>query len=43
MVARTVVAPTSGMVPLQVLNLESEPVTLYKGMRIAKAEQIETS
>ena len=43
MVARAVVAPTSGMVPLRVLNVESEPVTLYKGMRIAKAEQIETS
>ena len=43
MVARAVVAPTSGMVPLRVLNLESEPVTLYKGMRIAKAEQIKTS
>ena len=41
LIAREIVAPQNGLVPLRVLNLESQPITVFKGTRVAKAEAID--
>ena len=41
LIARAIVAPQNGLVPLCVLNLESQPVTIYKGTKVAKAKAID--
>lgn len=38
LIARAVVTPLQGRIPVRVLNLKAEPITVYKGTRIATAE-----
>jgi len=38
LVARAVVAPQNGNFPIRALNLTSEPIAVYKGIRIATSE-----
>ena len=37
--ARAVVQPKGGQMPVRVLNISNDPVTLYKGTRLAKLEK----
>ena len=41
LVARAIVAPQNGKFPVRVLNLTLEPITVYKGTRIATSEPME--
>ena len=41
LIARAIVTFQNGLVPLRVLNHESQPFTVYKGTKIAKAEVID--
>ena len=38
LIARAVVTPWQGKIPVRVLNVKAEPLTIYKGTRIATAE-----
>ena len=40
-VARALVRVNAGHVPVRLVNVRSEPVTLYKGLKIATIEQVE--
>jgi len=40
-VARAIVAPKNGKIPIHMLNMDCEPVTIYKGIKIAFAEAID--
>ena len=40
-VARAIVTPQGGKVPMRLLNPKSEPLTIYKGTRLAIAEPID--
>ena len=40
-VARAIVTPQGGRVPMRLLNPKSEPLTIYKGTRLAIAEPID--
>jgi len=40
-VARAIVAPQNGHIPMRILNLEHHPVTVYKGTKVAIAEAID--
>jgi len=39
-IARAIVVPKDGKVPLRIINLECEPTTIYKGTKVASAEAI---
>ena len=41
LIARAVVTPQQGRIPVRVLNLKPESLTIYKGTKIAKAELLE--
>ena len=41
LIARAVVSPWQGRIPLRILNLNTEPLTIYKGMKLAHAELLE--
>ena len=41
LIARAVVTPQQGIIPIRVLNLKPEPLTIYKGTKIAKAKLLE--
>ena len=41
LIARAVVTPQQGRIPIRVLNLNAEPLTIYKGTKLAKAELLE--
>ena len=38
MVARAIVSPKDGHIPIRLLNMDCQPVTIYKGTKIACAE-----
>ena len=40
LVARALVTPQQGRVPIRVLNLNPKPLTVYKGTKIAKGESV---
>ena len=42
MVARAIVCPSQGRLPVRILNPGSEPAVVYKGTRIARPELVET-
>ena len=39
-VARAVIAPQNGHIPMWILNLEPHPITVYKGAKVTIAEAI---
>jgi len=39
-IARAIVIPKDGKVPLRIINLNSEPITIYKGTNVESAESI---
>ena len=39
-IARAIVAPKKGKVPLRIINLDCKPTTIYKGTKVASAEAI---
>ena len=41
MVARAIVTPKDGHIPIRLLNMDCQPVTIYKGTKIACAEAID--
>jgi len=41
LIARAVVTPQQGRIPIRVLNLKAEPLTVYKDTKVAKAELLE--
>ena len=41
MVARAIVVPKDGNVPMRMLNMDHQPVTIYKGTKIALAEAVD--
>jgi len=40
LIARAIVAPKKGQVPLRIINLDCKPTTIYKGTKVASAEDI---
>jgi len=40
LVARAVVVPQNGHIPMRLLNLQPYPVTVYKGTKVATAEEV---
>ena len=40
LIARAVVTPRQGKIPVRILNLKAEPLTIYRGTRIATAEPL---
>ena len=39
--ARAIVVPKDGNVPMHMLNMDHQPITIYKGTEIALAEAID--
>ena len=39
--ARAIVTPKDGQIPIRMLNMDCQPVTIYKGTKIACAEAID--
>ena len=39
-IARAIVVPQNGLVPLRIINLDYKPTTIYKGTKVASAEAI---
>ena len=40
LIARAIVVPQNGLVPLRIINLDYKPTTIYKGTKVASAEAI---
>ena len=41
LVARAIVTPQSGLVPIRIINLDCKPTTIHKGTKVARAEAID--